>query len=64
MKKWITRKYTAAGVAAIIMTSNSDQEVFHLVKNVKINKKETDNIDFEVLGMTLKSLILIFSYFY
>lgn len=60
MKKWITRKYTAAGVAAIIMTSNSDQEVFDVVKNEEINKEETDNIDVEVLGMTLKSLILIF----
>ena len=60
MKKWITRKYTAAGVAAIIMTSNSDQEVFDVVKNVEINKEETNNIDVEVLGMTLKSLILIF----
>ena len=59
MKKWITRKYTAAGVAAIIMTSNSDQEVFDVVKNEEINKEETDNIDVEVLGMTLKSLILI-----
>ena len=60
MKKWITRKYSAAGVAAIIMTSNSDQEVFDVVKNEEINKEETDNIDVEVLGMTLKSLILIF----
>ena len=60
MKKWITRKYTAAGVAAIIMTSNSDQEVFDVVKNEEINKEETDKIDVEVLGMTLKSLILIF----
>ena len=60
MKKWITRKYTAAGVAAIIMTSNSDQEVFDVVKNEEINKEETDNVDVEVLGMTLKSLILIF----
>lgn len=60
MKKWITRKCTATGVAAIIMTSNSDQEVFDVVKNVEINKEETDNIDVEVLGMTLKSLILIF----
>lgn len=42
------------------MTSNSDQEVFDVVKNEEINKEETDNIDVEVLGMTLKSLILIF----
>ena len=53
----------AAGVAAIIMASNSDQEVIDVAKNVEINKKETDNIDFGVLGMALKSLILIFSYF-